>query len=140
MWTCSNCSREFERAGQSHSCKTKSIDEHFRNKDLAHRIYLALSETLLRRVGPCKELSLPCCVHLVGSYDFLAALPKKSHLEIRFALSRELSGTRIAQSVPVSRTVFKNCVKLNSESDIDDELMGWLREAYYLKASSGPSE
>jgi hypothetical protein len=29
------------------------------------------------KVGRCEVLSLPCCIHLVGKFDFLAVLAKK---------------------------------------------------------------
>jgi hypothetical protein len=133
MWKCPICNRTFERKGQSHSCKTVSIEEHFRNKELANEIFDQLFDDISNNIGSCEITSLPCCVHLFGKYDFLAALPKRDRLEIRFGLNRELSSSRIKQSVPTSLTSYKHCLDLRATTEIDKELLNWLAEAYHLK-------
>ena len=85
------------------------------------------------KVGKCKVISIPCCIHLFGKYDFLAAIPKKDRLEIRFALDRKLDSPKLTQSVQMSAKVFKNCFEVSSEKEINDEFIGWLKESYYLK-------
>lgn len=134
MWTCPNCGREFGRTGQQHSCRTKSIEDHFRNKELAKGLFDGLFAEIEYHIGACRLLCLPCCVHLIGQYDFLAALPKKDRLEIRFALNRELVGARICQTVPVSKHAYKIGIDLHRTEDIDEELLNWLKESYSLKS------
>lgn len=92
-----------------------------------------LLERVKRDIGKCKIISIPCCVHLFGKYDFLAALPKKDRLEIRFALDRKLGTPRLKQAVPMSAKVFKNCFDVFSKDEIDKEFVGWLKESYHLK-------
>ena len=87
----------------------------------------------VNNIGKVKIISIPCCVHLFGKYDFLAALPKKDSLEIRFVLNRELGSPRLKQSVPMSTNVFKNCFEITSEKEVDNEFIGWLEESYHLK-------
>lgn len=62
------------------------------------------SHSRCRRSPKCDVLSLPCCIHLVGRYDFLAVLPK----------------------------LFK-CVDIESAEDIDEVVLAWIREAYHLR-------
>lgn len=133
MWTCPSCKRIFEKAQQPHSCRSVPLEEHFKNKQKAKELFEFLVKQVSEKVGPCKIISLPCCVHLFGSYDFLAALPKKDTLEIRFGLRRKLESPRLKQSVPLSATSVKNCVDITDKQDIDSELMGWIHEAYHLK-------
>jgi len=90
MWTCPNCDRIFQKANQPHSCKKVSVDSHFKNKDKAKELFNFLLSLIEKNIGTCKVISLPCCVHLFGVYDFLAALPKRDGIEIRFALDRQL--------------------------------------------------
>lgn len=78
-------------------------------------------------------ISLPCCIHLFGTYDFLAALPKKDRLEIRFTLDRKLNDPRVIHCVPVSATLFKNCLDISKTEEISGELLEWLGESYHLK-------
>jgi len=133
MWTCSKCGRIFKRAKQPHSCKKVSLEKHFENKEKAKKLFDFLVEEINSRVGKCKIISIPCCVHLFGRYDFLAVLPKKDRLEIRFALGRKLDSPRLKVCVPISAKVFKNCFDIFSEKEIDKEFIGWLRKSYCLK-------
>ena len=70
---------------------------------------------------------------MFGNYDFLAALPKKEKLEIRFSLNRVLDSPRLKQSVPVSSNFFKNCIDISDTTEINDEIINWLTESYHLK-------
>lgn len=110
------------------------LDDHFKNKKLAKDVFDVLFENIKEKIGKAEIISLPCCIHLFGTYDFLAALPKKDRLEIRFGLNRALNDRRVKQSVPVSRTAYKNCIDLQSGMEIDDELIDWLKESYGARA------
>ncbi len=133
MWTCPNCHRIFQKENQPHSCKIVSLDSHFEDKQKAKQLFDSLLQKIEKNIGKCKIISLPCCVHLFGKYDFLAALPKKDKLEIRFSLNRKLDSPRLKQSVSVSSKYYKNCIDLSSFGDINKELIQWLNESYYLK-------
>ena len=133
MWVCPKCGRIFGKAKQPHSCHKFPLEQHFKNKDKAKELFDCLIDQIDQHIGATKIISLPCCVHLFGKYDFLAALPKKDKLEIRFALNRSLNSPTLTRSVPMSAKVFKNCIDVNDKGDIDKELIGWLGEAYHLK-------
>lgn len=134
MWTCSKCGRKFRKSNQPHSCKKVPLEKHFARKELAKELFDSLVKRIEANIGKVEIISIPCCVHLFGEYDFIAALPRKDGLEVRFALDRELKGKRITTCVPLSSKTFKNCLRVNSAEEIDAELLGWLKESYYLKA------
>ena len=133
MWTCSKCGRIFKSANQSHSCKKVDLEKHFEGKQEARELFDFLVEQIKNNIGKFKIISIPCCVHLFGKYDFLAALPKKDKLEIRFALDRRLDSPKLKVCVPMSANVFKNCFDIISKEEMDKEFIGWLKESYYLK-------
>jgi hypothetical protein len=133
MWTCPGCGRIFDKEKQPHSCKKVPLSDHFANKDKAKELFDFLVGRVNAKIGPCKIISIPCCVHLFGTYDFLAALPKRDGLEIRFALDHELKSPRITQRVPLSQTNIKYCLHVHSKEEIDEELLGWLNQSYHLK-------
>ncbi|MFA6981734.1 MAG: DUF5655 domain-containing protein, partial [Patescibacteria group bacterium] len=83
--------------------------------------------------GECKVISIPCCIHLYGNYDFLAALPRKDKLEIRFALNERIDSPKLKQCVQMSADVYKNCIDIFSNEDIDKELIKYLKNSYHLK-------
>lgn len=137
MWTCPTCGRAFGRQGQSHSCRTMALEQHFRNKATAKGLFDQLCEEINSSIGQCEVISLPCCIHLCGKYDFLAAFPRRDRLEISVALDRPLEGHRVRQSVAISATSYRSCVDLRSRPEIDEELMAWLAEAYHLRDKQG---
>ncbi len=136
MWVCPKCSRQFRRKDQPHSCKTIPLAEHFENKEIAKELYKKLLSEINKKVGKVRELSIPCCIHLCGAYDFIAILPKKDGIEVRFLLDKKLSSKRLNARVKISKKKFKYSLNVDSEDDIDKELMGWLKELYYLDSPS----
>lgn len=133
MWTCPKCNRTFQKANQPHSCKKVSIESHFAHKEKARELFDVLHQKIEDDIGDCNIVSLPCCIHLFGKYDFLAVLPKKDKVEIRFVLNRELNTKRLKMSVPMSSKVFKNCFDIHSKKELDNEFMDWVKESYHLK-------
>jgi len=134
MWTCPKCKRQFKKTKQPYTCKTVTVEEHFKNKEKAKEIFDYLVDRINKNIGKCKVVSIPCSVHLCSNYDFLAAFPKKDGLEIRFLLQRKLDSPRLKIWVKVSSTVFKNVFYINSDKEIDIEFIGWIRESYHLKS------
>lgn len=132
-WSCPQCSRVFNKTNQVHTCRKTPLEYHFRNKEVARDLFSILVDRINTNVGGCKIISLPCCVHLFGTYEFLAALPKKDRLEVRFALDRVLRSPRLKTSTPLSHKYFKNCIDIGSKEEIDTELVVWLNEAYHLR-------
>jgi hypothetical protein len=135
MWTCPACDRVFQKAHQPHSCKRVSVTSHFEHKEKTRELFDVLHKQIEEHIGKCKIISLPCCIHLFGTYDFLAVLPKINGVEIRFALHRKLETPRLKASVPMSAKVIKNCIDIRSTQELDHEFMGWLKESYHLKDS-----
>jgi hypothetical protein len=133
MWSCPKCNRIFQKENQPHSCRSVSLEQHFQNKQKAKKLFDFLVDQINHKIGKCSLISLPCCVHLFGNYDFLAAFPKKDKLEIRFSLDRVLDSPKLIQSVPVSLKYYKNCLDIYKTEEIDDELIKWLTESYHLK-------
>jgi hypothetical protein len=133
MWTCPKCERIFKSTNQPHSCKKIPLEKHFEGKKKAKELFEYLVKIVNNKIGKLKIISIPCCVHLFGNYDFLAALPKKDRLEIRFALDRILKSPRLKVSVPLSQKYHKNCIDIHNKEEINQELIGWINESYHLK-------
>ena len=133
MWTCPKCGRIFQRAKQPHSCRKVALESHFKGKEKAKEIFEHLVDQIEEKIGNCSVISIPCCTHLFGKYDFLAALPKKDRLEIRFALDRVIKSPRLKASTPLSKKYYKNCIDIRRKDEIDKELIGWVDKAYHLK-------
>ncbi|MBN2015340.1 hypothetical protein JW766_00725 [Candidatus Dojkabacteria bacterium] len=133
-WTCPKCGRIFAKKNQMHSCKKFPIEKHFEGKEeIAKPLFEYLKTKITTEIGPVKVISLPCCIHLFGCYDFIAILPKKDRIEVRFAWNEKIKNKRIDNCVPMSKSTYKICLDVRSGKEIDKELMGWLKESYNLK-------
>jgi hypothetical protein len=106
------------------------IEAHLEPDGASRRLFEALLDAVNTHVGPCEVVSLPCCIHLAATDDFLAVLPKRDRLEIRFTLHRRLHSPRIQACAQTSRYAHKHRVDVSSVEDLDSELLGWLRDAY----------
>jgi hypothetical protein len=117
------------------------LEEHLADGDAMRPVFDELLARVRREVGRAEVVGLPCCIHLCGTHDFLAVLVRKAWLEVRFSLRRELRHPRIKQAARISSDKYKHSTDIATVQDIDDELLGWLREAYHLEdgaPSTGP--
>lgn len=133
MWMCPKCRRIFKNTNQSHTCKKVTLKKHFERKEQAKELFDFLVKQINSKIGKCKIISIPCCIHLFGKYNFLAALPKKDKLEIRFALNRKIKSPRLKEGASLSSRYYKNCLNIFEKKEINKELLEWLKESYHLK-------
>lgn len=63
---------------------------------------------------------------------FAGVHPRKSYLILNLRTDAVIESPRIVKSEQVSKNRFHNEVKLTSPQEIDEELLGWLKEAYAL--------
>ena len=130
-WRCPDCGRGFTRVRQSHSCRSVALDEHLRD-EAARALFERLLTVVRADVGACEVVSLPCCIHLAATYDFLAVLPRRGRLEVRFVLPRRLEDPRITHWSQTGTRAYKHAVDVTDPDDLDPTLLGWIREAYQL--------
>lgn len=128
-WTCPKCKRQFERTGQTHSCRLFPIEQHFAGKDGGKLLYEKLLKAMKKCPGPLKVESLTCCIHFVSSYTFAAVKVYKQKLLVEFALTEKIQSPRIKKWMPLSGQRYLYYVEIGKESEIDKELMNWITEA-----------
>jgi hypothetical protein len=89
---------------------------------------------VLRGVGPCRiEERKESVAFFVGREAFLFVQPKQGGIRIKVPLDRRLQGSRVTRSEQVSKERFENEVDVSIPQQFDEELLGWIREAYELK-------
>lgn len=86
----------------------------------------------LHTLGPFQEEPKKTSIHLVHTVGFAGVHPRKSYLILNLRTDYPLDNPRITKSEQVSKNRFHNEVKLTSSSQIDEELLGWLKDAYVL--------
>jgi hypothetical protein len=111
-----------------------TVREYFEGKDLAVRkTYDKLLEAL-RRMGPVVEEPKKTSIHLVRKTAFAGVATRKDHLLLTIKSDHRRTSPRVRNTEQVSAGTFHLEVKLLSPSDVDSELISWLRESYELSA------
>ncbi|MEP6756347.1 MAG: DUF5655 domain-containing protein [Chthonomonadales bacterium] len=91
----------------------------------------------LRDLGPIAEETKKTSAHIVAdSGAFLGVHPRASGLLLNIVLDYSLANSRVAKCEQVSKSRYHNEVKISSQEDLDDELMGWISQAYQLKVNA----
>ncbi len=94
-------------------------------------IYRALLDRL-GGFGPFMVEVKTASIHLVAGSAFAGVHPMKSRLRLNIRTDRPITGPRVVRSEQISTHRFHNEVDLRNPADVDEELLGWLRQAYAL--------
>jgi len=111
-----------------------SVSSHFSGKDPVVRKTYDQLLAVIKRFGPTVEEPKKTSIHIVNNSALAGVATRKAHLILTIKSDRKLLSSRIHKSEQTSSSRYHHEVKLNSPSDIDDELIGWLKAAYLLSA------
>lgn len=134
LWKCHQCGREFERQGQSHSCKLLPLAQHFENKPQGKLLYEKFKSAIKQQIGSFKIESSECCIHFVSTFTFATAKIFKDKIETHFGLYRKIKSKRMNQCIQLSANRYLYYVTITAPDEIDDTLMEWIAEAEHKKA------
>ena len=97
--------------------------------------YMRLIEEL-DKIGPFMIEEKKTSLHmLAGRFAFLGVHPRPGGIRLSLVMARRLQGHRIHNSEQVSGTTFHNEVDVNIPQEFNEELVGWIKEAYALRAT-----
>lgn len=136
LWACPKCGRQFERRGQSHSCRAFPLEQHFKGKPVGQFLYEKLKQAVEKQVGVFKIESLECCIHFVGTCTFLGVKIFRDKIQVDFSLNHPMESERAARFVRMSANRYYYHVNLKTEDEMDAELKQWVQEAHELTAGS----
>lgn len=111
-----------------------SIDSHFVDKATTVREIYDWLLSRLGEIGPVIEEAKKTSIHLVNTSALAGVATRKNYLLLNIKSNRKLESPRIFKSEQFSANRFHHQIKLTQVTDIDDELMDWLRVAYTLSA------
>jgi hypothetical protein len=102
---------------------------------LASPARLRLYQEVLARIepmGPFREEIKETSIHLIRGVAFAGVHPRKQHVLVTIRSAKPIQSARIARAGQVSKSRWHLDVKLAGSQEIDEELLGWLRQAYEL--------
>lgn len=132
MWTCPACERRFGRRGQSHDCAPAlTLDEYFATGPERERPIFDAVMAHLDTVGPVYVEPVSVGIFLKRARTFAQLRPKQRWVALSFVLSRVVDHPRMARKVQTEGRRAYHVVNLRSPEELDDEIRGWLTEAYF---------
>jgi len=114
--------------------KNTGVGSHFEGKALEVKKTYDQILKVLRQFGPVIEEPKKTSIHLVNKTALAGVATRKDYLILTVKSDRKLTSPRIHKTEQVSTKRFHHEVKLLSPNDIDNELIGWLKDAYVLSA------
>jgi hypothetical protein len=109
-----------------------TVKSHFEGRDPSVRqIYDRLLKAAAK-FGPVTEDPKKTSIHLVNKTAFAGVATRKSAIVLTIKSDRKLSNPRIHKSEQTSANRFHHEVKLTSPTDVDSELVKWLKDAQAL--------
>jgi len=132
MWECTTCHRSFKNKNQYHSCMVKPIEEHFRGKqpELEKIVLKILDE--VQSFGEVQVSSVKNAILVAVESTFLALKVKKDRVDIEFVLNEVKDEFPMYKVVRVSKNRVAHFVTVGNIEEVDDQLLGLIRESYEL--------
>lgn len=114
------------------STQTHSIADHFEGRSPAvRRIYDRLLEAA-GAFGPVEEDPKKTSIHLNRKTAFAGIATRKELLILTLKAEQDIQSARIARHEQASARRWHLEVKLSDPTDVDSELIGWLKDAYEI--------
>ena len=133
-WTCPQCGRRFAREDQFHSHDTVAVDAHFAGRPPPLR---ATFDELIASLPEDVEVrALRTVIILSAATTFAFVNVQSKRLLVGVFLDRPLDAARVVKIDEVSPHKMASVVAVRDPLDVDDELRGWLRDAYDLRAAA----
>jgi hypothetical protein len=110
------------------------VKSHFEGKDASVKATYDRLLQKTRQFGRVSEEPKKTSIHLVNRTAFAGVATRKSAIILTVKSDRQLSSPRIHKSERTSANRFHHEVKLGAPSEVDAELVKWLRDAYELSA------
>src|SRR3954463_2807144 len=111
---------------------TNSVDSVFEGKDPILRTTFDYLLQQLEQFGAVNVAPKQTSIHLEKNSGFAGVHPRKSYFNIEFRTDYKIDAPRITRIQQLSARRFEHTVKVESQSDIDEQLLTWLKSAYEL--------
>jgi hypothetical protein len=131
LWTCPDGRRRFGREGQGHDCAPGlSLEEYFATGPPFERPVFDAVRAHLETVGSVYVEPVSIGIFFKRRRTVVQLRPMTKWVAVGFVLSRRLESARLARKVDGAGTRWWHVVNVREPEEVDDELRGWLTEAY----------
>lgn len=108
--------------------------DHLQGKDpIVSLIYKKLIREV-QKFGLIKIEPKKASIHLSNKFSFTGVFVRKNCLNLEIHLNHKIKSKRFIKAEQGSANRYHHTLTISTPSEIDEELIGWLKEAYDLKA------
>jgi Domain of unknown function (DUF5655) len=137
LWTCPRCGAKFVTPHMWHGCGAYSVDGFFEGKPPRLRELYGAWVALVREFGPFDQVPTKSRIAFMVRVRFAGvARLRRDALVCGFWLKREISSPRFTKVEHLGRSNWVYQFVLRDEAELDDEVRGWIREAYEVGRQS----
>lgn len=130
-WTCPACGRRFARVRQSHECApAMSLEEYFSTGPVFERPVFEVVVAHLGTLGPVQVEPVSVGIFFKKAGGFAELRPMRRWVALSFSLRRPVAHRTIRRVVQPYGGRYFHVANLAGPEDFDDDLAGWLTEAY----------
>jgi len=130
LWQCPKCKRLFANLNQSHFCSQYSLRQHLAGKT-PHAVSLFREFTkLVRRCGRVRVIPEKTRIAFQVRMSFAAVSLRRDRIIGHVVLARRLKNPRFTKIETISLRNHVHSFCFTSRSQLDKEVLSWLREAY----------
>jgi len=131
-WTCPDCGKSFRNRNQWHSCYKLDLADHLRHKPEKIKTLVHDLLTQIETFGPIELNPVKSVIQVKAGATFLSIKPKSEYVELEFQLDQDIDQFPIHRTVRISRNRVLHFMNIDSGEDINDQLIEWLQDSYYL--------
>ena len=92
-------------------------------------IYNAIKRAT-NKFGAVKFEAKKTSIHVVAKVAFLGIHPKTRWLDLNIVTAEPITSSRVTKTERVSVNRFHNSIRLTEESQVDSELINWIKKSY----------
>jgi hypothetical protein len=108
--------------------------DHLNGKDEVVRNMYTQLIAALKNFGDLKIDPKKTSIHLGNRFGFAGVFTRNFYINLELHLNYKINSDRVSKVEQASANSFHHTIKLSAEKEIDQELLGWLKEAYDFKA------
>jgi hypothetical protein len=130
LWTCPKCGHQFVTRNMWHSCGNVPLDYHFAGKDRRSRELFDQYVAFVERCGPITVYAQKTRIVFQTRARFASVMVRTRWIEGTLWLKRRVELPRFHRIESILDRDFIHSFRLTDASQLDDELMALVREAY----------
>ena len=128
---CPICGRHFTRKNQQHLCELFDIEQHHLKKvSIGTKQLYHLLISKCRQFGPITLEPLKTIIALKKHTQFCSIQVQKQALKLIFRSYSRFNSSRFAATSQQADRMYYYQLKIKNLGDIDEEVLGWLKQAY----------